>query len=46
MKDKIHVVISIGIWQNSISVYYKNSQSGYRRDISQHNKNQVWQAHS
>ena len=35
------------IWQNSISVNDKNSyQSGYKGNISQHNKSYLWQSHS
>ena len=50
-KDKNHMIISIdaekSIWQNSISIHDKNSyQSGYRGNISQHNKSSLWQTHS
>ena len=35
------------IWQNSTYIHDKNSyQGGYRRNISQYNKNHLWQTHS
>ena len=33
-----------GIWQNSTSIFDKNSQqSGYRGNVLQHNKGHMWQ---
>ena len=35
------------LWQNSTSIYDKNSpESRNRRNISQHNKSYIWQTHS
>ena len=50
MKGKNHI-ISIdaekGISQNSASFHDKNSQQiGYRRNLPQHNKGQIQQAHN
>ena len=50
MKNKSHMIISIdaeNFWQNSISIYDKNSpESRNIRNIPQHNKSYIWQSHS
>ena len=50
MKNKSHYYLNRcreGLWQNSTSIYDKNSpESRNRRDIPQHNKSYIWQTHS
>ena len=51
MEDKSHMVINRcreSFWQNSTTMVKKTKpnnwqQNGYRRDISQHNKDHMWQ---
>ena len=47
--DKNHMMsidAEKNFWQNSTSIYDKNSQSGYRESIPQHNKGHIWQTHN
>ena len=51
MKYKNHMIISIdalkSICQNTVSFRDKNSQqTGYRRNVAQHNKGYIEQGHS
>ena len=51
MKDKNDMIISVGAEKADDKIQHpfmiKNSpQSGYRRNIPQHNKGHIWQAHS
>ena len=51
LKDKNHMIISNrcrkSLWQNSASIYDKNSpESRNRRNITQHNKSYIWQTHT
>ena len=51
LKVKNYMIISIeaekAFQQNSISIYDKSSpESWHRRNLSQHNKDHIWQTHS